>query len=103
MAVLRDVAPCSLVGTAWRFRVAYCLHQGDDGDSKLLWNVGQLANINETWRQPFGGLASSPGQWICGGQSGTVTVFSPESFDFILSVQLSHQDSVLVSGVGEEQ
>jgi hypothetical protein len=38
-----DVAPCSRVGVDRRFRYAYSLHhQGDDGSSKHLWNIGQL-------------------------------------------------------------
>jgi hypothetical protein len=45
MAVFWDVAPCSLVDIDWRFREASCLHhqckQGDNGGSKLFWNVGQ--------------------------------------------------------------
>jgi len=37
------VAPFSHVAVDWRFRGAYCLHhQGDDGGSTHLWNVGQL-------------------------------------------------------------
>jgi hypothetical protein len=46
MAVIWDVAPCSLVGIDRPFRLACCLHhQGDDllddGGSKLLRNVVQ--------------------------------------------------------------
>jgi hypothetical protein len=43
MAVFWVVAPCSLVDVYRRFRGASCLHhQGDDGSSKYLWNVGKL-------------------------------------------------------------
>jgi len=37
-----DIAPCSLVEVDRRFRGAYFLHQGDDGGSTHLWNVGLL-------------------------------------------------------------
>jgi hypothetical protein len=43
MAVFWVVAPCSLVEVHQRFRSLRCLHhQGDDGGSKDLWNVGKL-------------------------------------------------------------
>jgi hypothetical protein len=42
VAVFWDVASCSLVDSDQRFRGAYCLHhQGNDGGSTLLWNIGQ--------------------------------------------------------------
>jgi hypothetical protein len=37
-----DIAPCSLEVDR-RFRGTSCLRdQGDDGSSKLMWNIGQL-------------------------------------------------------------
>jgi hypothetical protein len=39
-AFLWVVVPCSLVEVNWCFGGACCLHQGDDGGSKHLWNVG---------------------------------------------------------------
>jgi hypothetical protein len=44
MAVLWDVAPCSLLETDQRFRGASCLyHKDDDGGSKHLWNVKSVS------------------------------------------------------------
>jgi hypothetical protein len=38
-----DIAPCSLVEINQCFRGAYCLHhQGNDGGSKHLWNIGKF-------------------------------------------------------------
>jgi hypothetical protein len=43
MAVFWVVAPCSLVEAEQRFKGTCCLHhQGYDGGSKDLWNVGKL-------------------------------------------------------------
>jgi hypothetical protein len=41
MAVFWDAIPCSTVVVDRRFRVFSVHNQGDDGGSKLLWNVGQ--------------------------------------------------------------
>jgi hypothetical protein len=46
MAVLWAVAPCRLTWVYRRFRGLYCLHhQGDNGNSKNLWNVGKLIPV----------------------------------------------------------
>jgi hypothetical protein len=43
VTVFWDAASCSLVEVYRRFRGVYSLHhQGPDGDSKHLWNVGKL-------------------------------------------------------------
>jgi hypothetical protein len=43
MAASWDIAPCSLLEVDRFFRGAYCLnHQGDNGCSKHLWNIGKL-------------------------------------------------------------
>jgi hypothetical protein len=68
MTVLGDIAPCSLVEIEWRFRGAYCLHhQGNDGGSKHLSNVGKLLpdyTAQQPRRQPSWRWDSSSYYWV---------------------------------------
>jgi hypothetical protein len=56
MAVFWIVAPCRLVWVYQHSRGLYCLHhQGDDGSSTDLWNVGKLISfymVQHPRRQP---------------------------------------------------
>jgi hypothetical protein len=55
MTVLTDLTPCSLVHIYRRLEGAYYLHhQSENGDSKHLWNVGELLlayTAHHPWRQ----------------------------------------------------
>jgi hypothetical protein len=56
MAVVWDVASCSLVDNDRRFRESYCLyHHPDDGVSKLLWGAApcSLVDIDRRFRGAY--------------------------------------------------